>query len=70
MIREASERIGCETKGDLKLKKDARVRALEKTIQKYLDKIRKHKTEVQDKYILQDWQDRVEILAENCCRSI
>ena len=59
VIREASERIAAKQK-ELELKKDARTRALEKTIQKYLDKIRKHKTEVQDKYILQDWQDRVE----------
>ena len=58
VIREASERIAAKQK-ELELKK-MHVRALEKTIQKYLDKIRKHKTEVQDKYILQDWQDRVE----------
>ena len=59
VIREASERIAAKQK-EIELKKDARVRALEKTIQKYLNKIRKHKTEVQDKYVLQDWQDRVE----------
>ena len=44
----------------LEARKDARTIAIEKTIKKYQTKIKKHKMEVQDKYMLQDWQDRVE----------
>ncbi len=59
VIKENNEKLAAQLKA-LEEKKDARTIALERTVQKYVNKIKSHKTEVQDKYMLQDWQDRVD----------
>ena len=45
---------------DANEQKDERTRKLEAVIKKYEDKIAKYKLEVDDKYMLQDWYERVE----------